>query len=104
MSGFVPNGDNMARLLLETQREGYFTSDHLLKQVKKAVDIFEEVHPEARGIFLFDNAPSHRKVADDALNADKMNVAPGRKHQICGILCLTARFGRWYTIVASQKA
>ena len=75
-SVFVRNGDNMARLLLETQKEGYFTSDHLLKQ---AVDIFEEVHPEALGIFLFDNAPSHRKVTDDALNADKMNVGPGGK-------------------------
>ena len=29
--------------------------------------------------FLFDDAPSHRKVADDALNADKMNVGPRGK-------------------------
>lgn len=37
------------------------------------------MHPDGKGIFLFDNAPSHRKVADDALNVDKMNVSPGRK-------------------------
>jgi len=35
------------------------------------------VHPNAQGLFLFDNAPSHKKVADDALNVDKMNVHPG---------------------------
>lgn len=45
-----------------------------MKQVEKSVDIFERVHPDAVGVFLFDNAPSHRKMADDALNADKMNV------------------------------
>ena len=37
----------------------------------------ERVHPNAQGLFLFDNAPSHKKVADDALNVDKMNVHPG---------------------------
>ena len=54
----------------------------LLKQVKKPVDIFERVHPEAQGLFLFDNAPSHRKVADDSLNADRMNVGPGGKQAV----------------------
>ena len=43
------------------------------------MDIFERIHPEAIALFLFDNAPSHRKMADDALNVDKMNVGPGRK-------------------------
>ena len=32
---------------------------------------------DANGIFMFDNAHSHRKVADHVLNADKMNVGPG---------------------------
>ena len=64
---------------METHREGYFTNKHLLQQVAKTIDIFERVHPDATGIFLFDNAPSHRKVADDALNADRMNVGPGGK-------------------------
>ena len=54
----------------------------MLQQVEKAVDIFERVHPDARGIFIFDNAPSHRKMADDALNADKMNVGPGGKQPV----------------------
>ena len=50
--------------------------------MEKAVNVFEWVHPEAQGLFLFDNAPSHRKVPDDSLNADKMNVGPGGKQPI----------------------
>ena len=34
-SGFVRDGSNMACLLLETNKDGYFTNDHLLDQVKK---------------------------------------------------------------------
>ena len=62
--------------------ESYFTNEHLLKQVEKTVDIFERIHPDATALFLFDNAPSHRKVAEDALNADKMNIGPGGKQPI----------------------
>ena len=79
VSGYVRDGQDQARLLLETQREGYFTNDHLLKQVARTVDIFERIHPVATALFLFDNAPSHRKVGDNALNADKLNVGPGGK-------------------------
>ena len=62
VSGFVRDGSNMARLLLETNKDGYFTNDHLLDQVKKTIDIFEDIHPSCKGIFMFDNAPSHKKV------------------------------------------
>ena len=80
--GFLRDGSDEARLMLETSREGYFNNDMLLRQVEKAVNIFERVHPEAQGLFLFDNAPSHRKVSDDSLNDDKMNVGPGGKQPI----------------------
>ena len=62
------------RVLLETSREGYFTNENLLQQVEKTADIFERVQPNATGIFMFDNAPSHCKMANDALNVNKMNV------------------------------
>ena len=35
------------------------------------------MHPNAQGLFLFDNAPPHKNVADDAPNVDKINVHPG---------------------------
>ena len=79
VAGYVRCDEDQARLLIETHRDGYFTNDHLMAQVAKTIDIFERIHPDAIGLFLFDNAPSHRKVADDALNADRMNVGPGGK-------------------------
>ncbi len=82
VSGFVRNGSDMARLSLETQRDGYFNNDQLLIQVEKTITVFEEIHPSSRGLFLFDNAPSHKKVADDSLKVDKMNVHPGGKQPV----------------------
>ena len=82
VAGYVKDDQDQARLLLETHREGYFTNDHLLEQVARTIDIFERVHPHTTALFLFDNAPSHQKVADDALNADKMNVGPGGKQPV----------------------
>ncbi len=29
--------------------------------MEKTIDIFERIHPTAKGLLLFDNAPSHRK-------------------------------------------
>ena len=40
-------------------------NDKLMEQVEKAVGIFEAIYPHARGLFLFDNAPSHKKISDD---------------------------------------
>ena len=77
VSGYVRDEVEEARLQLETQKEGYFNNEHLLEQVERTIDIFERVHPDARGLFLFDNAPSHKKLADDALNVERMNVHPG---------------------------
>ena len=67
---------------LETQNDGYFNNDKLLEQVKVAIDIFEAKYPNAQAVFMFDNAPCHRKVSDNALNAEKMNVKPGGKQPI----------------------
>ena len=79
VSGYVRDEQGQARLLLETHREGYFTNDLLLEQVGRTIDIFDRVHPYATALFLFGNTPSHRKVPEDALNVDRMNVGPGGK-------------------------
>lgn len=50
-----------ARLLLETQKDGYFNSDMFLAQVETAIDVFNRKFPGKIGIFMFDNAPCHRK-------------------------------------------
>ena len=58
VGGFVCDGEESARVMLETSKDGYFMNDHLLKQVEKTINIFQRVYPEHRGLFFFDNAPS----------------------------------------------
>ena len=70
VSGFVRDDEGEDRLLLETQRESYFTNEHLLQQVAKTNDIIDRVHPDPTGNFP---TPSHCK------DADRMNVGPGGK-------------------------
>ena len=53
---------------VETQTEGYFDGPKFLKQVSKAIDIFERIYPHAQGVFIFDNAPCHKKCSEDSLN------------------------------------
>lgn len=56
----------------------YLESNTFLKQVDKAIDIFQRKYPN-HIIFMFDNAPCHKNTADDALNVEHMNVKPGGK-------------------------
>ena len=79
VGGFLRHQGEEARFTMEHQSEGYFTNDLLLEQVGKAISIFEVKYPEAQGLFIFDNAPSHVKRPPDALNPDKMNVKDGGK-------------------------
>src|SRR5205085_8950336 len=44
-----------------------------------AIPIFEATHPNAIGIFAFDNSTSHGAFAPDALVASRMNVNPSGK-------------------------
>ena len=42
---YLRHDGKVARLLLETQQDGYFDSDKLLNQVDTAIEIFEESFP-----------------------------------------------------------
>ena len=70
-----------ARQLLEygAEREGYWTSEKFMLQMKKAVQIAEfKYNPSTHTIiWLFDQSSCHKAYAPDALNANKMNVNPG---------------------------
>ncbi|KAI0070203.1 hypothetical protein K474DRAFT_1609121 [Panus rudis PR-1116 ss-1] len=79
-----------ARVLFKAgkNRDGYFDADDLCAQVDRAIDIFEaKTNGTAQGLFLFDNAPSHQKRADDALSARKMvkNPKNGWTHRKGGL-------------------
>ena len=55
---------------LGKNRDGWFSVKELLAQLDTAIDIFEGLTKGwAQGLFLFDNAPSHQKHADNALSA-----------------------------------
>ena len=76
---YLRHNGQEARLLLETQQDGYFDSDKFLAQVDTAIEIFEEKFPHTQALFLFDNTPIHCKSSDDALNVQHKNVRPGGK-------------------------
>ena len=80
--GYLRDDKEEARLYLETQQQGYFNSDMFVEQVERALNIFERKFPRITGIFLFDNAPSHKTYPPDGLNAANMNVYPGGKQPI----------------------
>ncbi|CAB4481750.1 unnamed protein product [Rhizophagus irregularis] len=61
-------------------REGYWTSEHLINQIKtKAIPIFETLFPNCIALFAFDNSSNHAAFNPDALVANKMNLKPGSK-------------------------
>ena len=64
------------------QKDGYFDNDEFVNQVFKAVDIFNAKYPNAQGLFIFDNAPSHCNLPNDALNVSKMNVGSGGRQPV----------------------
>ena len=51
-------------------REGYWTSEHLLQQIEqKAIPIFEALYPNCIAVFAFDNSSNHAAFSQDALVA-----------------------------------
>ena len=79
---YLCHDKEIVHLYLETQKNGYFNSDMFLEQVDRAVHIFERRFPGITGIFLFYDAPSHRKYPPDGLNSTNMNVYPGGQQAI----------------------
>ena len=63
----------------------YWNSEMLAEQtLKVAVPLFELAFPsdQFQGLFLFDNATSHKIMAPDALDTRKMNLGPGGKQPV----------------------
>ena len=53
----------------------YFNDETFIEQIDSTLQIFGRKFPQVTGIFLFDNAPSHKKYPSDSLNAAIMNVS-----------------------------
>jgi hypothetical protein len=55
----------------------YWNTKALLKQVKRAIDIFEEKYPNKVAVFIFDQSSAHVNKREGALNAFNMNLGEG---------------------------
>ncbi|KAI5993568.1 hypothetical protein EDD15DRAFT_2167169 [Pisolithus albus] len=75
-----PDGKEGARVLFKAgkARDGYFTNEDVLAQTEKAMDILQKFYPDDDHIFVFDNATTHLKRANDALSARKMPKNPSK--------------------------
>ena len=58
-------------------REGWFTNDDLVKQLKLAMPLFRKLHPDKHLIFAFDNSMTHRAALPNGLDARKLNLSDG---------------------------
>ena len=65
------------------QHDGWWEAIDLYNQVlDRAIPTFEAQFPGMQALFAFDNATSHAAFADDALCANRMNLAPGGKQHL----------------------
>ena len=77
-----------ARCLFEygEAKEGYWTSDKFVQQMKVAIRIAEFKYPKREGwrhVWIFDHSSCHAAMADDSLDVSKMNVNPGANKELC---------------------
>ena len=66
-------------------KEGYWTSEKFMAQIKHAVKIAEVKYPREEGwriVWLFDHSSCHAAMPEDALDTSKMNVNPGDKQRV----------------------
>lgn len=68
------DGKESARVLFKAgkTRDGWFASEQILTQFRRAVAIAKAAHPEYDHAYVYDNATTHWKRADDALSARHM--------------------------------
>lgn len=74
--GFLSSAEGAESTHIEIKpgknRDGYFSNDDLLVQVQHAIDLVRKLYPNDNHAFIFDNARSHSKRAEDALSARHM--------------------------------
>ena len=74
--GFLSSAEGAESTCIEIKpgknRDGYFSNDNLLMQVQHAIDLVCKLCPNDNHAFIFDNACSHSKHAEDALSACHM--------------------------------
>ena len=66
-----PDGKESARIVMKPgkNKDGYFMCNEIIAQAQKAMDICTKYWPEFEHVFIYDNAPTHLKRAEDSLSA-----------------------------------
>ena len=59
--------------------DGYWTNKYLVEQLEVVIKIFEELHPNCKLLFAFDNSQNHHARAPDALYVQNINLGDGGK-------------------------
>jgi hypothetical protein len=82
--GFMKLGEKKSYCLFKAgkNRDGWFTNDDLITQIKDNMELFEHFHPpnECELLFAFDNSMSHHKRAPDGLDASLIPLKDGGKN------------------------
>lgn len=97
-----------AREFLEIgeNREGYWTRDKFVAQMERAIQLAEIKYPKASGwrhVWIFDHSSCHAAMADDALDAGKMNVFPGGKQRVMRDTEWDGRVQKMYFVRCGKK-
>jgi hypothetical protein len=71
--------DSRKIIYLGKNHDAWWDLKQLMDQMQHAVNIFEYLHPDKVGIWLFDCSSAHEGLAEDALNINNMNINPGGK-------------------------
>lgn len=76
-----------ARQFLEygETKEGYWTLDKFMDQIRQAGKISEVKYPKENGwrvVWIFDHSSCHAAMPEDGLDVSKMNVNPGGKQRV----------------------
>lgn len=67
-------------------RDGWFMHHDIISQANAAINILETDYPQYRHVFIYDNAPTHLKRADDAPSASKMPKNVSKKDVVWGVM------------------
>jgi hypothetical protein len=59
-------------------RDGYWTSKDMMAQLTQVIPLFEALHPNCEGVFIFDQSSNHNAFPDDALFVPRMTLHPKR--------------------------
>ena len=71
------DGRRRAVAFLEYGNGEWWESEKMVAHLREVIDLAEEVFPWAQFVFRFDHSSNHTAMAEDALNAKRMNKGPG---------------------------